>query len=127
MVDPENQSGKAENGLLLSKDGKTLICGVNRNVQIPDTVETIGNEAFAGRKELTEITIPDEVKTIKSSAFSSSGLQRITFGNGIQKIELNVFNNCKSLESVDLPPATYRNNVFQNSGLKSLTLLPGFT
>lgn len=46
IVDSRNPSYRSRYGLLLAKDGKTLIHGVDRNVRIPSFVETIGEYAF---------------------------------------------------------------------------------
>ena len=57
-VGSANAKYKSVNGLLLSKDGKTLIQGVNGSVTIPDSVTCIGEYAFYGCSELTSVTIP---------------------------------------------------------------------
>jgi uncharacterized repeat protein (TIGR02543 family) len=69
----------SRNGLLLSRDGKTLVAGVNGEVTIPDSVTSIGPSAFAGRSGLTRVTIPAGLTSIDLSAFSGcSGLVGIT-------------------------------------------------
>ncbi len=44
------------NGLLLSKDDKTLIAGVNGDVTIPDSVTSIGDAAFSKCENLDSAT-----------------------------------------------------------------------
>ena len=61
---------KTQNGMLLSKDGKTIVQGVNGNVVIPEGVTNIGACAFYGREGLTSVTLPASVTEIGSSAFS---------------------------------------------------------
>jgi hypothetical protein len=58
-----NPAYKSESGLLLTKDGRTLIGGVNGDVVIPDGVTSIGN-AFSGCSNLTSVTIPGSVTDI---------------------------------------------------------------
>lgn len=42
------------------------------NVQLPDTVKSIGENAFAGCNGLTSVTVPDSVQTIGKNAFAAS-------------------------------------------------------
>ena len=71
VVDDGNAYYKSVNGLLLTKDGTTLIAGVNGNVEIPNTVTSIEDEAFLCKGDnLTSVTIPDSVTSIGSYAFS---------------------------------------------------------
>ena len=46
QVEPDNRFYKAENGMLLTKDGTTLVRGVNGDVTIPTSVTAIGPCAF---------------------------------------------------------------------------------
>ena len=74
-VSADNPSYKAESGLLLTKDGKTLVAGVNGDVTIPDGVTIIGSSAFYNCSGLTSAAIPGSVTSIGGGAFSGcSGL-----------------------------------------------------
>ena len=78
-VSGNNPMYKSANGLLLSKDGETLIIGVNGNVTIPKGVRSIGYCAFYDCSGLTSVTIPDSVKSLGSNAFYyCSGLKSVT-------------------------------------------------
>ena len=57
----DNPHYSASNGLLLSKDGKALICGVNGGVTIPDGVTHIGESAFAGCESIWQVEINCEL------------------------------------------------------------------
>ncbi len=66
-----NTCYKSVRGLLLSKDGKTLVAvpGGLKRVAIPSGVQCIGNEAFFECEQLESVTIPDSVTRIKEGAF----------------------------------------------------------
>ena len=64
-----NPAYASVNGLLLTKDGKTLVAGHNGSVTIPYGVTTIGAHAFDGCENLTSLRIPDSVTSIGSYAF----------------------------------------------------------
>ncbi len=106
-VAENNPNYSSANGLLLSKDGKTLICGVNGDVVIPDSVTSIGDcafSSFSGCVGLTSVTIPDSVTSIGNSAFfGSSGLTSVTIGNGVTSIGDKAFHGCSGLTSVTIP------------------------
>lgn len=55
-VDDGNANYKSVNGLLLSKDGTTLIKGVNGDVTIPESVTSIEQCAFYGCSSLENLS-----------------------------------------------------------------------
>ena len=75
-VSDGNVNYKSVNDLLLSKDGKTLIVGINGDVTIPDGVISIQNNAFYCYSGLTNVTIPDSVTSIQNNVFY--GCSRLT-------------------------------------------------
>ena len=69
-VDSANPKFKSENGLLLSKDGKTLYQGINSNrAVIPTGVEEIKPMAFAGKPNLIDVEMPSTLKIIGNNGF----------------------------------------------------------
>ena len=94
-VDEDNPNYKSDGNMLLTKDGKTLIAGINGNVVIPDGVKTIGSTAFSGRAELTNITIPESVTNIGDYAFCyCSGLSGISIPINVTLIGGHAFEGC---------------------------------
>ncbi len=108
------------------------------SVNIPDSVQSIGNSAFRGCTNLTNLTIgngvqtieydafygcinlasvniPDSVQSIGDSAFAGCiNLTNLTIGNGVQTIEYDAFYGCINLTSVIIPDSvqTIESGVF---------------
>ncbi len=81
----------------------SLIVGC-KNTNVPSTVKSIGNYAFAGCAGLREINIPDSLVSIGEHAFSGcSSLQSISLPTGLTTISNKAFNGCRSLKSFYLP------------------------
>ena len=104
-VEPGNENYVSQNGLLLTKDGKTLEEGVNGTVVIPSSVTRINNFAFSGRDSLTQVTIP----------------------NGIREIGWFAFSGCDSLTKVVIPSSVVNiePRAFVSSGLTSIAVEEG--
>lgn len=78
--------------------------GNGGDVVIPDSVDCIGEEAFAGCTSLTSITIPDGVTSIGAGAFSDcSSLTSLVIPAGIIFVGMSAFYGCSSLTSVTVP------------------------
>ena len=92
--------------MLLTSDGKRLISywGKENVVNVPQGVESIGNEAFDECRALTSITLPQGVKSIGNRAFSCcKALTSITLPQGVKSIGEWAFYNCCALTSITLP------------------------
>lgn len=86
------------NGILI--DG-TACSG---NVDIPDSVTTIGSNAFSSCTRIETISIPDSVTSIGDFAFiNCTGLKSITLPEGISSIGNAAFLGCTSLSAISLP------------------------
>ena len=75
-----------------------------RAVTIPDTIQTIGQKAFAGCVALEEIIVPESVKSIGGYAFEKCGsLKKAVLPTQSCKLGDGLFFECKELEEVKLP------------------------
>ena len=79
----------------------TLIFGCQKTV-IPNTVTSIGSQAFDECPYLTSINIPNSVTSIGSRAFAACSLTSIAIPNSVTSIEHEVFIACYSLTSVTI-------------------------
>lgn len=86
--------------LLKLKEEHRLYCG---KIYVPNTVKDIDAKAFRGSK-LTSIIIPDSVKSIGYQAFAGcSGLTDIIIGKSVTRIGDEAFWGCSSLTSIVIP------------------------
>lgn len=68
------------------------------------TLTEIGETAFAMCKNLEEIVIPDSVQTIQNYAFSYCfALKEITLSKNVTFIGFDAFSRCYALEHIELP------------------------
>ena len=91
-----------EDHVLFNKNKTTLIAyrAKETNYTIPNSVTTIGEEAFGGCKSLVNINIPNSVTTIGRSAFKyCNSLTNINIPNSVTAIEDGAFCRCKNLPS----------------------------
>jgi hypothetical protein len=99
-----NTRYSSTNGVLFSKDGKTLVCypadKIDTSYSIPNSVTSIGQAAFSGCSGLTSITIPNGVTAIGMQAFSGCrGLSSITIPNSVTSIGTDAFSSCSGLSA----------------------------
>ncbi len=101
-------------------------CGSLTAVTIPDGVTTIGESAFNWCTSLTAVTIPNSVTTIGDYAFCSCySLMSVTIPDGITTIGRDIFGSCVSLKSVIIPDSvtTIGNGAFSYcDSLESVTI-----
>ncbi len=131
IVDEANENYVTSDGILYTKDMKTLVCypmmKKGDKFTIPNSVETIGIAAIYSTG-LKEITLGSNIKTLNRHCFSFNeklekvdmssitvtdippmcfaechALTDVTFSDSIINIDLGAFINCSALEKITLP------------------------
>ena len=127
MVENGNPSfdSRSNCNALIVTASNTLIVGC-KNTIVPNTVTSIGDDAFFGCDGLTEVTIPNSVTSIGKNAFDGcSGLVALTIPNSVTTIGSWAFSGCDALTSVIISSSVTAINsyVFNDCiGLTSVTI-----
>ena len=97
-------------------------CTSLTSVTIPNSVTSIGEYAFYFCQSLTSITIPNSVTSIGEYAFSNCrGLASITIPNSVTSIGTWAFVYCTSLTSITIPNSVTSIGEYTFSNCQSLT------
>lgn len=92
-------------GVLYSRDGKTLVCcppGRMGTFVIPEGVEVIGSCAFVNSC-LTAVEIPESVRTIQRLAFANMlSMQTLEIPPTVETVEAEAFGQMKGLPEIRL-------------------------
>jgi PKD repeat protein len=89
-------------GILFNKSQTVLIqypSGLGGSYMVPDTVTSVGAGAFAECGGLTGITIPNSVTSIGDEAFVGTSLTSVTIPGSVTNIGQSDFFDCTSLTS----------------------------
>lgn len=83
--------------------GKQAFRGKNvSQVNLPDTIGSIKEEAFIGCKHLEVINLPESIDYMGEYCFALTGLKKIEVPQKILKIPRYCFSECRNLKSVRL-------------------------
>ncbi len=128
-VDSDNPLFSSRNGMLCSKDGSTLVAGVNGDVTIPSCVKEIGYHAFSNCSGLRSVQMPANVTSIAAGAFRGcDSLPSVTISPRVTSIGPQAFYWCKKLASVTIPASVTKieRSAFSDcSELTSFSVDPG--
>ena len=101
-VDSSNPNYASVNGVVFSKDKKTLVYyptgKTDKNYSIPNGTVTVGDSAFQNA-QISSVSFPTSVKKLEDWAFVGSNLTSITVPATITEYAYGTFKNCKSLTS----------------------------
>ena len=92
-----------------------------KTFNIPESVTEIGDWAFYGCKNLTEINIPESVTEIGFYAFyGCKSLKEITIPESVTEIGNCAFKNCKNLTEINIPESVTKIGYGAFDGCKNL-------
>ncbi len=137
-VEKGNKKYKSKNGVVFTKDGKTLVRYPKKkkgsSYKIPNGVRTIGDSAFddliqqKGYQYLKKITMPDSVRVIKSHAFDfpyndlpDVKIERLS--KNLKRIEKDAFRGC-DIMSLKLPDSLVYIGHLSFGNIKGTIVIP---
>ena len=98
--------------------------GVNVTLSLPESLTSIGDDAFSGWSGLKgELVIPRGITVIPGGAFYGCGVSSVKLSPNTTKICSNAFGNCTNIEEIRLPSTLTRieNGAFSGcSNLKTV-------
>ena len=105
VIDKDNPVYMTENGILYSKDKKTLYAMLYRasgEFEVDSGVETIGMTAFNGQ-QITKLILPEGLKTISQQAFTQCAfLESVEIPSTVTTIETGAFERCQNLTNMNI-------------------------
>ena len=130
-VESGNQYYKAVDGVLFTKDGKTLVAysmgDISSYYYVPAGTEVIARSAFNDSYRLQYIYFPDSLKTIEPYAFAyCESLWAVTFTPNITRIGDSAFRSCVNLYRAmfENPNVILESSVFANCDTMEDITLP---
>ena len=106
-------------------DEAFYLCYELRSIKIPDSVKAIGYAAFQDCEHLQSIVIPDGVREIEDYTFCNcANLQSIEIPQTVTVIGVHAFSGCGSLQSIEIPDEliVIEDDVFEDCDLQSVTI-----
>ena len=135
-VSDQNTVYKSLNGMLVSKDGKTIhycplaIANIE-NFKVPNGIEIIGDYAFYYNRNLKTITFPSTLTSILDYSFEwCTKLRTVTIPDSVTHIGHRAFGDCKMLKTITIPGSVKEWGVYVFElcdALETATFLQGVT
>lgn len=95
-----------------------------KSVILPDTIQSIGKDAFSGCTNLENISFPEGLRKIGSRAFAETGIEEAELSAAISSFGTGVFSGCRQLTTVVFQEGieAIAESTFRGSAVKSVTL-----
>lgn len=110
-VNKNSKYFKSIDGVLYTKDGKTLVKypdGKKDNIfDIPKGVEYIYNGAFFYAKNLQKVNLPQSLVAVNKMAFFFAGLESFHITENLQYIGEEAFHYCENLKKITVDENAY--------------------
>ena len=123
-VDENNANFMGVDGILYSKDGKTLVLYAPGNeatsFTVPNGVTLIAAFAFMYTEHLEEVIISGSVRDMQRAFQYCKSIKTAVISNGVTEIGDSAFYNCANLTSVTLPDSVTHVRDFAFYSCKSL-------
>lgn len=128
-VAQDNTDYTSMDGVLFNKTKTELLSypagkGVlgNKKYTLPDSVTSIGDNAFSGCYGLTSVTIPNSVTSIGQFAFwSCASFTNVTIPRSVTNIGFRAFGWCENLTSINIPDSVISIGFYAFAGCENLT------
>lgn len=94
---------------------------------IPDSVRSIGKNAFVNCEALKSLRIPANLTKVGEKAFYNSGIESIELPKTTSSIGANAFAECEALMSVKFggdAPATCGSGIYDSTPIRMVTYVP---
>lgn len=128
-VDAANPAYKSVDGVLYTKDGKTLVAypqgRASASFSVPSGVTAIASGAFTNARKLASVTIPSTVKSIGAYAFQDCrSLASVTIPEGVAEIRVQTFMKCPLLTAISFPSSVkvIEHDAFMMTGIRKVVL-----
>ena len=105
-VDIENKYFKSIDGVVYSKDGRTLVQFPNGRsgfYNMPNEVENVKRSSISGCTKLTGLTISNRLTRIDDFMFCGTAFSTLDIPSSVTSIGMNAFEMCGSLSSITIP------------------------
>lgn len=126
-VDPENPYYTSVDGVLYTKDMKTLViypaAKKDETFELPQNVEIICSDAFNSNLYMKEIVMHDDLKELNLNTFKGAkSLETLTIPRGVEYLNGSVIQDCVSLRDIYIPDTIKEFDSFGAYGCKNLVL-----